>query len=86
MSGWQTVPGCGVRVVSRYRAVYASTQEDLPSEVWPQQSQGEEAGSGEQAARAIVQLGQAMGLATVAEGIETAEQAAVMRQLGCGFG
>jgi EAL domain-containing protein (putative c-di-GMP-specific phosphodiesterase class I) len=37
-------------------------------------------------ARAIVQLGQAMGLATVAEGIETAEQATVLRQLGCGFG
>jgi diguanylate cyclase (GGDEF)-like protein len=37
-------------------------------------------------ARAIVQLGQAMGLATVAEGIETAEQAAVLRQLGCGYG
>jgi diguanylate cyclase (GGDEF)-like protein len=37
-------------------------------------------------ARAIVQLGQAMGLATVAEGIETAEQAAELRQLGCGYG
>ena len=37
-------------------------------------------------ARAIVQLGQAMGLATVAEGIETAEQAAVLRDLGCGYG
>ena len=37
-------------------------------------------------ARAIVQLGQAMGLATVAEGIETAEQAAVLGQLGCGYG
>jgi diguanylate cyclase len=33
-----------------------------------------------------VQLGQGMGLATVAEGIETAEQAAVLRQLGCGYG
>ena len=37
-------------------------------------------------ARAIVQLGQAMELATVAEGIETAEQAAVLRELGCGYG
>jgi EAL domain-containing protein (putative c-di-GMP-specific phosphodiesterase class I) len=37
-------------------------------------------------ARAIVQLGQAMGLATVAEGIETAEQATVLRDLGCGYG
>jgi EAL domain-containing protein (putative c-di-GMP-specific phosphodiesterase class I) len=27
-----------------------------------------------------------MGLATVAEGIETSEQAAVLRQLGCGYG
>ena len=37
-------------------------------------------------ARAIVQLGQAMGLATVAEGIETAEQADVLRDLGCRYG
>jgi EAL domain-containing protein (putative c-di-GMP-specific phosphodiesterase class I) len=37
-------------------------------------------------ARAIVQLGQTMGLATVAEGIETAHQAAVLRDMGCGYG
>jgi EAL domain-containing protein (putative c-di-GMP-specific phosphodiesterase class I) len=37
-------------------------------------------------ARAIIQLGQTMGLATVAEGVETAEQAAVLRDLGCGYG
>jgi EAL domain-containing protein (putative c-di-GMP-specific phosphodiesterase class I) len=37
-------------------------------------------------ARAIVQLGQAMGLATAAEGIETAEQAALLREIGCGYG
>jgi diguanylate cyclase (GGDEF)-like protein len=37
-------------------------------------------------ARAIVQLGQTMGLATVAEGIETAHQAAVLREMGCGYG
>ncbi len=37
-------------------------------------------------ARAIVQLGQTMGLATVAESVETAEQAAVLRDLGCGYG
>jgi EAL domain-containing protein (putative c-di-GMP-specific phosphodiesterase class I) len=37
-------------------------------------------------ARAIVQLGQTMGLATVAEGVETAGQAAVLRELGCGYG
>jgi EAL domain-containing protein (putative c-di-GMP-specific phosphodiesterase class I) len=37
-------------------------------------------------ARAIVQLGGTMGLATVAEGVETAEQAAVLRDLGCGYG
>ncbi len=37
-------------------------------------------------ARAIVQLGQTMGLATVAEGVETADQAAVLRELGCGHG
>jgi EAL domain-containing protein (putative c-di-GMP-specific phosphodiesterase class I) len=37
-------------------------------------------------ARAIVQLGQTMGLATVAEGVETADQAAVLRELGCGYG
>jgi EAL domain-containing protein (putative c-di-GMP-specific phosphodiesterase class I) len=35
---------------------------------------------------AIVQLGQTMGLATVAEGVETADQAAVLRELGCGYG
>jgi diguanylate cyclase (GGDEF)-like protein len=37
-------------------------------------------------ARAIIQLGQTMGLATVAEGVETATQAAVLRELGCGYG
>ena len=37
-------------------------------------------------ARAIVQLGQTMGLATVAEGVETADQAVVLRELGCGHG
>jgi diguanylate cyclase (GGDEF)-like protein len=37
-------------------------------------------------ARAIVQLGQTMGLATVAEGVETADQALVLRDMGCGYG
>jgi predicted signal transduction protein with EAL and GGDEF domain len=37
-------------------------------------------------ARAIVQLGQTMGLATVAEGVETADQAQLLRELGCGYG
>jgi EAL domain-containing protein (putative c-di-GMP-specific phosphodiesterase class I) len=37
-------------------------------------------------ARAIVQLGQAMGLGHGGRGIETTEQAAVLRQLGCGYG
>jgi EAL domain len=36
--------------------------------------------------RAIVQFGQTMGLTTVAEGVETADQAAVLRELGCGYG
>jgi EAL domain-containing protein (putative c-di-GMP-specific phosphodiesterase class I) len=37
-------------------------------------------------ARAIVHLGNTMGLATVAEGVETAEQSALLRELGCGYG
>ena len=37
-------------------------------------------------ARAIVAMGRSMGMATVAEGIETAEQAASMRALGCTYG
>jgi diguanylate cyclase (GGDEF)-like protein len=37
-------------------------------------------------ARAIVAMGRSMNMATVAEGIETAEQAASMRSLGCTYG
>jgi diguanylate cyclase (GGDEF)-like protein len=37
-------------------------------------------------ARAIVHLGNTMGLATVAEGVETAEQSALLRELGCAYG
>jgi EAL domain-containing protein (putative c-di-GMP-specific phosphodiesterase class I) len=37
-------------------------------------------------ARAIVAMGRSMGMATVAEGIETAEQAASMSALGCTYG
>jgi EAL domain-containing protein (putative c-di-GMP-specific phosphodiesterase class I) len=37
-------------------------------------------------ARAIVAMGRSMSMATVAEGIETAAQAASMRALGCTFG
>ncbi len=37
-------------------------------------------------ARAIVAMGRSMNMATVAEGIETAEQAASMRALGCTYG
>ncbi len=37
-------------------------------------------------AGAIVAMGASLGIATVAEGIETAEQAARMRELGCAFG
>lgn len=36
--------------------------------------------------KATVALGKALGLATVAEGIETAEQAAFLRELGCDLG
>jgi diguanylate cyclase (GGDEF)-like protein len=36
--------------------------------------------------RAIVQIGHTMGLDTIAEGIETAEQAEVLQQLGCRYG
>jgi EAL domain-containing protein (putative c-di-GMP-specific phosphodiesterase class I) len=36
--------------------------------------------------RSIVQLSEALGLETVAEGIETAENAAVMLELGCAVG
>jgi len=45
-------------------------------------------GSAEESAlaRAIVNLGQTLGLETVAEGVETAEQLAVLRQLGCQLG
>lgn len=37
-------------------------------------------------ARTIINLGQVLGLATVAEGIETAEQLAHLRELGCELG
>lgn len=37
-------------------------------------------------ARAIVAMGRSMNMATVAEGIETAERAASMRALGCMYG
>jgi EAL domain-containing protein (putative c-di-GMP-specific phosphodiesterase class I) len=37
-------------------------------------------------ARGILTLGQTLGLETVAEGIETAEQLAVLRELGCRLG
>ena len=37
-------------------------------------------------ARAIVAMGRSMSMATVAEGIETKEQAASMRALGCTYG
>jgi diguanylate cyclase (GGDEF)-like protein/PAS domain S-box-containing protein len=37
-------------------------------------------------ARAIVRLGQALHLETVAEGVETASQLAALRELGCTFG
>src|SRR4029078_3407679 len=37
-------------------------------------------------ARAIVAMGRSMSMATVAEGIETAAQAASMRALGCTYG
>jgi diguanylate cyclase (GGDEF)-like protein/PAS domain S-box-containing protein len=37
-------------------------------------------------ARAIVTLGQTLGLETIAEGVETAEQLAALRQLGCQIG
>ena len=33
--------------------------------------------------RAVLDLGQALGLTTVAEGVETPEQLAVLRELGC---
>ena len=35
---------------------------------------------------AVVGMGRALNLLVVAEGIETDEQAAVLRELGCGFG
>jgi EAL domain-containing protein (putative c-di-GMP-specific phosphodiesterase class I) len=35
---------------------------------------------------AVVSLAHGLGLTTVAEGVETAEQAAMMVELGCGFG
>jgi EAL domain-containing protein (putative c-di-GMP-specific phosphodiesterase class I) len=46
------------------------------------------AGSTEESAlaRAIVKLGQTLGLETVAEGVETAEQLACLRELGCQLG
>jgi diguanylate cyclase (GGDEF)-like protein/PAS domain S-box-containing protein len=46
------------------------------------------AGSTEESAlaRAIVKLGQTLGLETVAEGVETAEQLAALRELGCQLG
>ena len=39
-----------------------------------------------QLARAIVRLGETLGLETVAEGIEVAEQRALLSELGCGLG
>ena len=36
--------------------------------------------------RGIIQLGQALGLVLVAEGIERAAQAEALRELGCPFG
>jgi len=46
------------------------------------------AGSAEESAlaRAIVNLGQTLGLETIAEGIETPEQLAALRELGCQLG
>jgi len=46
------------------------------------------AGNAEESAlaRAIVKLGQTLGLETVAEGIETSDQLAVLRELGCQLG
>ena len=37
-------------------------------------------------ARSIVALGRALGLKTIAEGIETPGQAAILRDLGCNVG
>jgi EAL domain-containing protein (putative c-di-GMP-specific phosphodiesterase class I) len=37
-------------------------------------------------ARAIIALGRSLGLPIVAEGIETEEQLAVLRRMGCGLG
>jgi len=39
-----------------------------------------------QVADAVVRLGQAFGVTVVAEGIETAEQAAALRAMGCRYG
>jgi EAL domain-containing protein (putative c-di-GMP-specific phosphodiesterase class I) len=43
-------------------------------------------GRGEALLRSIVGIARSLGLQSVAEGIETAEQAAVMRDLGCTLG
>ncbi len=49
--------------------------------------EGADAGAdGESVLRGIVQLGQALGLVLVAEGIERASQAEALRALGCPFG
>jgi EAL domain-containing protein (putative c-di-GMP-specific phosphodiesterase class I) len=37
-------------------------------------------------ARAVVTLGQSLGLRVLAEGIETEEQATYLREIGCGYG
>jgi EAL domain-containing protein (putative c-di-GMP-specific phosphodiesterase class I) len=43
-------------------------------------------GENSEIAQAIVSMGDALGMAIVAEGCETAEQVAFLRQLGCQYG